>query len=199
MENETTTPSAEFFKELAAAQSEFGTIKRECEVSFKSTSFKYADLQAILAAVKPALNKHVFFLWQKVTSNEKTVSVETFLSHSSGTLSSGVLSIPYTTGAQTAQNIGSVRTYACRYSLATFLCVAADDDNDGQQIPQTEFVLTQGMVDDAKNAAARGVAAYRAYYESQSEQLKTALVSYGWHRECYGIARKVDATKGVTA
>lgn len=195
MENETTTPNAEFFKELAAAQSEFGTIKRECEVSFKSTKFKYADLQAILAAVKPALNKHGFFLWQKVTSDEKTVSVETFLSHSSGTLSSGVLSIPYATGPQTAQNIGSVRTYACRYSLATFLCVAADDDNDGQQVETTAILpqLAQGVKDAAARCATKGTKAYQEFFQSQSLEDRKALIDLGIHESLKVVAKQADA------
>lgn len=195
MENENTTPSAEFFKELAAAQSEFGTIKRECEVSFKSTKFKYADLQAILAAVKPALNKHGFFLWQKVTSDEKTVSVETFLSHSSGTLSSGVLSIPYATGPQTAQNIGSVRTYACRYSLATFLCVAADDDNDGQQVETTAILpqLAQGVKDAAARCATKGTKAYQEFFQSQSLEDRKALIDLGIHESLKVVAKQADA------
>ncbi len=195
MENETTTPSAEFFKELAAAQSEFGPIKRECEVAFKSTKFKYADLQAILAAVKPALNKHGFFLWQKVTSDEKTVSVETFLSHSSGTLSSGVLSIPYATGPQTAQNIGSVRTYACRYSLATFLCVAADDDNDGQQVETTAILpqLAQGVKDAAARCASKGTKAYQEFFKSQSLEDRKALIDLGIHESLKVVAQQADA------
>jgi hypothetical protein len=199
MENETTTPSAEFFKELAAAQSEFGTVRKNR--TNPATHSEYADLQSVFDAVKPALNKHGFFIYQRVTTNADSVSAETFLAHASGqTLSSGPFTVPsaglMNRGTNAAQAIGSARTYACRYSVVSFLCLTADDDDDGNAAnakPQSEFVLTQDMVDAAKRVAAGGVAAYKAYYEAQSTELKTALSKSGWHRDCYNIAKKADA------
>ena len=130
----TTTEHTSIFEALAAAQAEFGTPAK----SKKAAYGMYADLQEILTAVRPALNKHGIYLYQKVTSDAVNVSVETFLGYKTGeVLSSGVLTMPIVrmgSSNSSAQGIGATRTYACRYSLSTFLGIAADDDNDGNDL-----------------------------------------------------------------
>ena len=119
------------FRDLADAQAEFAPVVfNRVNPAFHN---RYADLAAILAAVRPALNRHGLFLSQRVTSTGGSVEVETLLMHRSGeTISSGILSIPVDVrGGNRAQAFGSARTYACRYSLSSFLGVAADDDDDG--------------------------------------------------------------------
>lgn len=119
------------FRDLADAQSEFAPVAfNRVNPAFHN---RYADLAAILAAVRPALNRHGLFLSQRVTSTGGSVEVETVIMHKSGeTISSGILSIPVDVrGGNRAQAFGSARTYACRYSLSSFLGVAADDDDDG--------------------------------------------------------------------
>lgn len=119
------------FRDLADAQAEFAPVVfNRVNPAFKN---RYADLAAILAAVRPALNRHGLFLSQRVTSTGGSVEVETAIMHKSGeTISSGILSIPVDVrGGNRAQAFGSARTYACRYSLSSFLGVAADDDDDG--------------------------------------------------------------------
>ena len=185
------------FKALAAAQLEFGTPVKNCvNPAFKS---RYADLQACLAACKPALNRHGIFLCQRISSDSSTVSVETVVTHESGeTMSSGVLTVPYVaTKGNPAQALGSARTYACRYSLCSFLGIAADDDDDGngagaqqrQQAPA--FVLTEDMVDAAKTEAAKGKAAYKAFFMAQSREFKLALKEQGWHDRLIQMSEEV--------
>lgn len=196
------TPSAEFFKELAAAQAEFASvIKNKVNPAFKS---KYADLQAIFDSCRPALNRHGFFLFQKVTSDATSVSVETCLAHASGeTLSSGILSVPYgaagNRGANPAQAFGSARTYACRYSVSSFLCIAADDDDDGNGVaarqapaPVQEYRLSQDQVNAAKNAAKDGMDAYKSFFAAQPNDVKLALTKSGYHHDCKIIAENAD-------
>nr|DAH90056.1 MAG TPA: ERF superfamily protein [Caudoviricetes sp.] len=125
---------------LAAAQAEFPVITKNCEliIGFKSggRKYQYADLGQILSCVRPALNKHGIFLYQKVRVEDQFVMAETFLSYKTGeTISSGEFGVCYANGGNNiAQNIGAARTYACRYSLSSFLGVAADDDLDASEL-----------------------------------------------------------------
>lgn len=125
---------ASIFEALAAAQAEFKAPAKTKEAVYGM----YADLAEILAAVRPALNAHGIYLFQKVTSDGVNVSVETVLGYKTGeVLSSGVLTMPVVrlgSSSSSAQGIGATRTYACRYSLSTFLGIAADDDNDGNDL-----------------------------------------------------------------
>lgn len=122
------------FEALAAAQAEFKAPNKTKKAAYGM----YADLAEILAAVRPALNAHGIYLFQKVTSDGVNVSVETVLGYKTGeVLSSGVLTMPVVrlgSSSSSAQGIGATRTYACRYSLSTFLGIAADDDNDGNDL-----------------------------------------------------------------
>ena len=128
------TEHASIFEALAAAQAEFKAPNKNKEAAYGM----YADLAEILAAVRPALNAHGIYLFQKVTSDGVNVSVETVLGYKTGeVLSSGVLTMPVVRpgySSSSAQGIGATRTYACRYSLSTFLGIAADDDNDGNDL-----------------------------------------------------------------
>lgn len=124
------TKQCALIKALAAAQAEFDTPQKNCvNPAFRS---RYADIAAILAAVRPALNKHGLALVQQVDSTPDGVSVSTHLYHvDGGKLSSGVITIPLDRSRNAAQALGSARTYACRYSLASFLGISAEDDDDG--------------------------------------------------------------------
>lgn len=199
MENETTTPSAEFFKELAAAQSEFGTVRKNR--TNPATHSEYADLQSVFDAVKPALNKHGFFIYQRVTTNADSVSAETFLAHASGqTLSSGPFTVPsaglMNRGTNAAQAIGSARTYACRYSVVSFLCLTADDDDDGNAAAATPAPLpqlAQGVKDAAARCASKGTKAYQEFFQSQSLEDRKALIDLGIHESLKVVAKQADA------
>lgn len=185
-----TDPQETIYAAFAAAQADFRpVIKNRINPAFHS---KYADLQAILDATKPALAAHGLALTQRVEMSAGVVRVETLVYHASGdAISSGVLEMAVQAGkGQTSvQAAGSTMSYARRYSLAAFLSVAADDDDDGNaagtQAPQEQapaFVLTQAMVDAAKAAAAKGVAEYEKYFKSRPVEEKRALVETGWHK-----------------
>lgn len=203
------TESTTIHAALAAAQSEFTTvIKNKTNPAFKS---RYADLQSIIDAVRPALNKHGLFLTQKVTTENGMLSVETVLVHESGeSISSGALTVETAGGAgpKGVQALGSAMTYARRYSLSAFLGITAEDDDDGNAAVgdtsrkqdaqrKPEFVLTQDMVDEAKKVAAGGVEAYKAYYVNKPEAFKKAMAESGWHRACYAIAQEADKPEEI--
>lgn len=192
------------FAALAAAQKGFTVIvKNRVNPAFHS---RYADIEAILQSVRPALNANGLFLSQSVTTDGGMVSVETIVTHQSGeTLRSGVTQIPVGVSKNQAQAVGSAITYARRYSLAAFLGVSADDDDDGNGAGEAQssprpapaparpaFALTQDMVNEATVYAQKGSAAYKAYYDVQTNEWKKAMFQSGTHQRLKDIAAKHD-------
>lgn len=90
--------------------------------------YKYADLSAVMDAIKPALTKHGLAFWQLCEPSADGVVVETVLVHMSGEERSlGKLFVP--ANKKDAQGFGSAQTYARRYSLQTAFGVPAEDDD----------------------------------------------------------------------
>lgn len=192
----TATEAPNIYAALAAAQAEFRPVVKKCiNPAFGS---KYADLQGILDATRPALNRHGLFLFQRVASSKDGVSVETCVSHASGeTLSSGVLFIPVVGAKNPSQAFGSAETYARRYSLSAFLGVSADDDDDGNGAKVDEQTLTNerlasALVDVATEAANHGTAAYKEFYAYLTPAARKALNAAGVHSELKVLAESVD-------
>jgi hypothetical protein len=109
-------------------------VKAQAEIKFaakdSSNPFfksKYADLPAVIEAVKPALNKHGISFLQIVTLD----GVETMLLHESGEFISGVTPV-VTAKANDPQALGSAISYAKRYGLQAIVGVPADVDDDGE-------------------------------------------------------------------
>jgi hypothetical protein len=102
-----------------------GATKSANNPHFKS---KYADLTAVIDAIKPALINHGLFFTQHPKPSDKGVIVETVLHHSGGEhLSLGELFVP--ANKQDAQGFGSALTYARRYALVTAFGVPVEDDD----------------------------------------------------------------------
>lgn len=101
-------------------------IKDSTNPHFRS---KYADLGAVVEAVKPALLAHELTFLQGVEDADNGVRVETMLLHSSGEWISSTLRIP--ASKQDAQGYGSAITYGRRYGLQSMCGVPAEDD-DGE-------------------------------------------------------------------
>ena len=118
---------------LSAAFPEIeGASKDKNNPHFKS---KYADLGAVVDAIKPALVKHGLFFAQLNHEVAGGVCVETIVCHSSGEqMSFGKLFVP--ASKNDAQGYGSALTYARRYSLMTAFGVAPEDD-DGNAAART--------------------------------------------------------------
>ena len=182
----TTAKGESIYEALAKAQSEFAPIKRTKKAAYG----KYAPLEELLGAVRAVLNKHGLFLTQKVTSDTNALYVETVVYHSSGeSLSSGILATQLTqaTGRMNvSQMMGSARTYACRYSLASFLGLVDADDDDAQSLTadlDTNMSNEQykDIEDKARLAASKGM--YDEYFKSVSIDTRKYLVSSGLNAE----------------
>lgn len=92
---------------------------------FKS---KYADITAVIGAIKPALIAHGLFFTQHCQPCENGVQVETHLHHMNGeSMSLGSLYVP--ANKNDAQGFGSALTYARRYALITAFGVPTEDDD----------------------------------------------------------------------
>lgn len=110
---------------LAKAQGEMGGAKKgSANPFFKS---KYADLAEVWEACREPLSTNGLAIIQTTAQDEKGVTVETILAHTSGEWISGKLSmVPV---KNDPQGIGSIITYARRYSLSAIVGIAPEDDD----------------------------------------------------------------------
>lgn len=89
---------------------------------------KYADLPAVVDAVKPALNEAgITFLQSATPSDSDKLHLVTRLLHSSGEWIEDTLVMPLP--KQDPQGYGSAMTYARRYALAAITGLYQDDDD----------------------------------------------------------------------
>jgi hypothetical protein len=120
---------------LAKAQGEMtGATKDAKNPHFKS---QYATLASVVDVVRGPLSRHGIAWVQTVACEANTVSVETWLHHSSGgSLGCGVLVA--SAKDSSPQAIGSTLTYLRRYSLMAALGVPAEDDDGESAQPRVQ-------------------------------------------------------------
>ena len=89
---------------------------------------KYADIGAVIDAIKPALVEHGLFFTQRPLRSDGGVTIETVLHHASGeSISLGFMFVP--ANKNDAQAFGSALTYCRRYALVTAFGVPTEDDD----------------------------------------------------------------------
>jgi len=116
---------------MAVAQGEMGAaIKGAANPFFKS---KYADLGAVIQAIKPHFAAHGLSYVQFPVTGDNSVGVTTRLMHSSGEWLEQDYFIPL--GKMDAQAAGSAITYARRYALQAIAGIPSEDD-DGNTATQ---------------------------------------------------------------
>jgi len=113
-------------KALLQAQIEVDrVVKNAKNPHFKST---YADITAVIDAVKPALNNNgITFLQLPCPSENDEIRITTRLLHESGEWIDSTITIPLS--KKDAQGYGSGITYARRYSLAAIMGLPQEDDD----------------------------------------------------------------------
>ncbi|MDD5050979.1 MAG: ERF family protein [Candidatus Pacebacteria bacterium] len=123
---------SESIKELASAlskaQGEMDYAKKDSNNPFFKS--KYADLAAVITAIKEPLSKNGLSYVQMVehdTEPSTSAIVTTMLMHVSGEWLSGSMKI--TPVKNDPQGMGSAITYARRYALQAMVGLAADDDD----------------------------------------------------------------------
>jgi hypothetical protein len=131
MNAQTKVEAATLASAMAAAFSEIeAATKRNENAAFKQGGkvSKYADINAVIEAIKPALINHGLFFTQHPHPSENGVTVETVLHHAGGEmLSLGALFVP--ANKNDAHGFGSALTYARRYALVTAFGVPVEDDD----------------------------------------------------------------------
>ena len=122
------------YQALAAAQSEMGKALKDAEnPHFKS---KYADLSAIVDAVRPALNGNGIAFYHIPSQGEFGHIMTTVLHHGASDTSISA-AVPLILGKQDMQGYKSATTYAKRIGLESVTGVAPEDDDDGNAAVET--------------------------------------------------------------
>ena len=164
-------PAAQLHAAMARAFAQIeGAVKGKTNPAFRS---KYADLAAVVDAIKPALCEHGLWFLQRTSRADGGVCVETVILHASGeSLSCGVLYMP--ASKQDAQGYGSALSYARRYSLMAAFGVPAEDDdgnaaagrgNGRQDAPEPPAAgETDEMLSALREAATQGSAALQRVF-----------------------------------
>lgn len=133
----------ESIKELAIALNKAQTemkaaLKDSSNPFFKS---RYADFASVWETCRAPLTKHGLSVSQLPIGRDGLFGVRTILMHVSGEWISEELLLPVT--KQDPQAAGSAITYARRYSLSGIVCLATEDDDDGNKGSETAGVITE--------------------------------------------------------
>ena len=115
---------------LSQFQGDLGTVSKDKTNPFFNSS--YADINAILEAVRPVLSKHGLAISQgfRFCLESNGFYVTTLLGHKSGEWMTSEVRMPIG-GKKDAQAVGSSCTYGRRYGLSAILGISVDDDDDG--------------------------------------------------------------------
>lgn len=121
---------ADLFGALAKVQAELESVAKSRAVNTGKYQFTYTPFDQIVDAVrKPLSENSLFFSQMPFGCINGAVHVATLLGHASGGYLRFTASIPAENN--TAQKIGSAITYIKRYSLASVLGIASEEDDDG--------------------------------------------------------------------
>ena len=114
---------------LAEAQAELpAAIKGSVNPHLRN---KYADINAVYAAIREVLPKHGLAVVQTMLPTDGSKAhVRTMLAHKSGQWLAGECVMPLDRQGG-AQGMGSAITYARRYSLSAIVGVVTEEDDDG--------------------------------------------------------------------
>lgn len=171
---------------LAFAKIEAATKDAE-NPAFKNggKASKYADLGAVIDAIKPALIAHRLFFTQHPQPSDGGVTVETMLHHASGeSMSLGTLFVP--ADKHNPQGFGSALTYARRYALQTAFCVPTEDDDGNAAIR----AMQSGPKEEPKRAA--------TITDSQRDLISTLAPAAGKTLQDICEAYRVGSLKELT-
>lgn len=114
---------------LVAAQSELKAVAKDSKNQHFNSTF--ASLGATIEEVRPVLASHDLAVLQSavLTSEGKTLDVETRLVHKSGEWLASTTPVPI--AKMDPQGAGSALTYGRRYGLQALLCLSTENDDDG--------------------------------------------------------------------
>ena len=129
---------------LAKAQGQMGSAKKDADNPFFKS--KYADLGAVIAAIKQPLSENGLSYTQFPIREGESAGVVTRLMHASGQYLESTYTIPL--AKFDAQAVGSAFTYARRYALQAIAGIPAGDDDGNaaaEAAPQPETELEKHL------------------------------------------------------
>ena len=145
----------EIAKALATAQSQMKVAPfNKTNPHFKN---KYADLTAVIDAVRKPLNDNCIAFTQTTEMHGGAFCLVTRLLHSSGQWISGEYLLPANVSPQ---QLGSALTYAKRYSLAAIVGISSDEDDDAEGARKEGQVTTIKPRDNPHTTQPRDVNDY---------------------------------------
>lgn len=185
---------AKLVEALAKAQLEFQPILKESEnpaFARGNQKAKYASLDAVINATRPALAKHGLVLFQlpKVDYDAKRLTLVSKLAHSSGEWIENSFVLPaINQQGFTAHSVGSALTYARRYAWQAVTGCVAEEDDDGN-----------AAADQGSREAAQSVAKHKL-----EENGVVPSLFYSWDNETQtaiivGSASLKEANRDVIA
>ena len=123
------------YTKLHSFQTEVGTIKKSAVNPFFKSH--YVDINGIIDAIKPLLEKHGLVILQPLTEvNGKPAIMTTIADIETGESMNNTMPIPENSDAQ---KMGSAITYFRRYALQSLLLLEAeDDDGEGTKVQSTK-------------------------------------------------------------
>lgn len=114
---------------LARIASAVGTVSKDSKVSFKSTNYTYATLNAVLETLQPLLEKEQVFVSHRFEQGEGNLLLhEMSVFH----VESGVEMLQYFSLPSPANNpkdAGGGQTYQRRYALLSLFNLVTEDDD----------------------------------------------------------------------
>lgn len=131
----------QFDKAMAAFQAECPTINKERRVSFGTTNYAYAPLEAIVQQVKSLLAQNGFSYTFDTKEEDKGITVYCMANHISGHMkqSECYIALDEANKMNVSQKSGAAMTYGKRYAFCNaFGILTGDEDNDAQS-PKTQY------------------------------------------------------------
>lgn len=118
---------------LAKAQAEFPAIPKNRtgriqpkDQTKQGFEFKYADLEAVIAATRPSLTKYGLAVVQQIVND----TLRTILVHESGEQLVSEIIVGGPRDYNDIKHFGIMVSYNRRYQYQSMVCVASDDDAD---------------------------------------------------------------------
>ena len=126
----TTEKKTNIYQAMMKAQQDFDKVVRTNE----AFNYKYAPLDKVIEATRPALIDNGLVIMQFPVSLEDKIGVKTILAHINGE----TIESEYTTSKYKAdpQGIGSLITYLRRYAYMAVCGIAPEDDDAVDAMPK---------------------------------------------------------------
>jgi hypothetical protein len=168
--------SEQFISSFASVQKEIENLSKEK----KGYNYKYAELSQVTELLLPLTSKNNLCVTQLPTVVENKVYLETYISSLDGGFLKNtlVMEIENGKGMSSAQKVGSVITYARRYSLTAIFGIAQEDDDGSQRDRALENSIVTKMRQIVDSVEDKGVQQQLNSLDSRS--LKAVFEKYSW-------------------